>query len=62
MFSWNDLYECVIEVVNLFCSLGVGLIDVVVYLLFNVIEMLVVLLVGVMVGIVNLINLLLEVE
>lgn len=47
---------------NLFCSFGVGENDVVVYIIFNMNEMFYMFFGGMIVGIVNLINLFLDLE
>ncbi len=60
--SWNDLHERVTETANLFRSLGIGPKDTVAYLLPNALETSVVLLAGMVSGIVNPINPLLDAE
>ncbi len=60
--NWQDLHERVTETANLFRSLGIGPQDTVAYLLPNALETSVVLLGGMVAGIVNPINPLLDAE
>ncbi len=61
-YSWNDLHARVTQAANLFRSLDVGPTDVVAYILPNALETAVALLGGMVAGIVNPINPLLEAE
>jgi fatty-acyl-CoA synthase len=61
-YSWNDLHARVTQAANLFRSLGVGPTDVVAYVLPNCLETAVTFLGGMVAGIVNPINPLLEAE